>query len=347
MLVSLDEALQFNVKISVLALKHVAVGLERVDFRLDVLVAVKEVVVAEAEVVSLFASNHELVLNIPVAGLTLEQLALQLSISTIFIFGLALQVSLLGKLSVEVSLEGLGLDHKARVLILRSGKLSDGGIEGLVGFSELEVLRVGEFGEFVGSLLGFVQIIVHTLETSIVVLALALSHGDAISESVNFILVLSLLLSELGKFVLEVVGVFTELVNGVLLLAEVSLEGNALLLSAADLVSDGTNLSLVLVVGAILLIGEEAKVLDLLSESVGGHNILVVSVVVVVVLHEFLVLEVAVLLLDSIKLVSQGQVVFVSLLDLEDLGLELGDEQIFLVAGQVDGVIVLHRGDGY
>ena len=233
------------------------------------------------------------------------------------------------------------------MLILRPGKLSDGGIEGLVGFSELEVLRVGEFGEFVGSLLGFVQIIVHTLETSIVVLALALSHGDSISESVNFILVLSLLLSELGKFVLEVVGVFTELVNGVLLLAEVSLEGNALLLSAADLVSDGTNLSLVLVVGAILLVGEEAKVLDLLSESVGGHNILVVSVVVVVVLHEFLVLEVAVLLLDSIKLVSQGQVVFVSLLDLEDLGLELGDEQIFLVAGQVDGVIVLHRGDGY
>lgn len=64
--------------------------------------------------------------------------------------------------------------------------------------------------------------------------------------------------------------------------------------------------------------------------------VLVVSVVIVVILHQLLILEVSVLLLDGVQLVSEGDVVFISLLDFEDLGLELADKQVFLVRSQMN-----------
>lgn len=69
----------------------------------------------------------------------------------------------------------------------------------------------------------------------------------------------------------------------------------------------------------------------------------VVALFEVVVLEELFILEVAVLGLDRIELVSQRQVVFVALLDLEDFSLQLGDEQVFLVAGKVHAVVILKR----
>jgi len=51
----------------------------------------------------------------------------------------------------------------------------------------------------------------------------------------------------------------------------------------------------------------------------------------VVILEKFFILEVTILGLNCIELVAQGKVVFVSLLDLEDLGFKLADEQVFLV----------------
>lgn len=45
--------------------------------------------------------------------------------------------------------------------------------------------------------------------------------------------------------------------------------------------------------------------------------------------------------LNGVELVAQGKVVLVALLNLEDLGLQLRNEQIFLVAGQVNAVVVL------
>ena len=61
----------------------------------------------------------------------------------------------------------------------------------------------------------------------------------------------------------------------------------------------------------------------------------------VIVLEELLVLQVAILGLDGVELVSQCEVVFVSLLDLEDLGLELRNEEVLLVTGQMHTIVVL------
>ena len=51
----------------------------------------------------------------------------------------------------------------------------------------------------------------------------------------------------------------------------------------------------------------------------------------VVVLEKFLVLEMAVLSLDSVELVAEGKEILVALLNLKYFGLQLGDEQVFLV----------------
>jgi hypothetical protein len=61
----------------------------------------------------------------------------------------------------------------------------------------------------------------------------------------------------------------------------------------------------------------------------------------VVVLEKFLVLKMAVLSLDCVKLVAEGKVVLVALLNLKDFGLKLGDEEVFLVRSKVDRVVVL------
>jgi len=54
-----------------------------------------------------------------------------------------------------------------------------------------------------------------------------------------------------------------------------------------------------------------------------------------------LILEVSVLGLNGVKLVSEGEEVLVSLLDLEDLSFELRDEEVLLVGGEVNTVVVL------
>lgn len=53
------------------------------------------------------------------------------------------------------------------------------------------------------------------------------------------------------------------------------------------------------------------------------------------------ILKVSVLGLDVVELVSESQIVFVSLLDLKDFSLKLRDQEIFLVAGQMNAVVVL------
>jgi hypothetical protein len=45
--------------------------------------------------------------------------------------------------------------------------------------------------------------------------------------------------------------------------------------------------------------------------------------------------------LNGVELVPQSEVVFVSLLDLEDLSLELAYEEVFLVTSEVNAVVVL------
>lgn len=117
-------------------------GVECVAFSLHLLVPLEQVVVVEPEVVLLLARNHQLVLSVSQSGLPFENLSVQVSVSGVFCLGLSGQIILVAKLSVQISLKGLGLGHQSGVVILGSGEFSLGGVESLVGSSQLELLGV-------------------------------------------------------------------------------------------------------------------------------------------------------------------------------------------------------------
>ena len=70
------------------------------------------------------------------------------------------------------------------------------------------------------------------------------------------------------------------------------------------------------------------------------------SIVVVIILHQLLILNMSVFLLDGVKLISESKVVLISLLDFKDLSLQLGDQEILLVTSKMHGVVVLIHKNG-
>jgi len=54
-----------------------------------------------------------------------------------------------------------------------------------------------------------------------------------------------------------------------------------------------------------------------------------------------LILEVSEFVLLVVELIPEGQVVLVPLLDFEDVCLELRDQEVLLVAGEMDAVVIL------
>ena len=145
LLVCLHESFQLDVEVSVLTLEHVAVGIQGVELGLQVTVSFEDIVVAEAEVVLLLSRNHKLVLDLSGSLLSFVELTLEVSVLGILIFGLALQVGLVGELAVEVSLESLRLNHKSGVVVLCSCQLSGCLLESLGCSSHFKFLGISEF----------------------------------------------------------------------------------------------------------------------------------------------------------------------------------------------------------
>jgi len=341
LLIGHDETLELNIQILVLALKHMAVRVERVDFRLDIVVSLEQIIVVEAHIILLFAADIKLVLGATESLLALESLSIEISVAGVFIFSISRQVALVRELTIEVTLQGGHLSIQSRVIILGARQFSACRVKSLARSTKLELLGVGQLTELIGTLLRSEQVIVDGLDAGVVVLALALLESNGVSHPVDLVLVLGLLLAESTQLERQVVSILTKSVSLVTLDGDFSLESDALLLTAANLIADGTDLSLKLIVAAVLLVKKEAKVLHFLAESVGSEHVLIVAIIVVVILHVLLVLQVSILLLDSVKLVTKGEIVLVSLLDLEYLGFELRDEQILLIAGKMHRVVVL------
>jgi hypothetical protein len=107
------ETLEFNVEVFVLSLEHMAVVVESIDFTLDIIVSLQEVVVAESQVVLFLAGDEKLVFDVTHSLLSLVQLGLKFSVSNILAFSLSLEVGLVGELAVKVSLERLVFNQKS------------------------------------------------------------------------------------------------------------------------------------------------------------------------------------------------------------------------------------------
>lgn len=99
------------------------------------------------------------------------------------------------------------------MLLLGSREFVVGTSKSFLSSSHFEFLVICQFRKFVTSFLRLVEVVVNALDFGVVVLALSLLCGDTISESVNFVLVLGFLLSELGKLILEVVSILSQAVS--------------------------------------------------------------------------------------------------------------------------------------
>ena len=103
-----------------------------------------------------------------------------------------------------------------------------------------------------------------------------------------------------------VVDLFLEHVGLVRLHCDVPLGRKNLSLTAVNLLSSGSDLPLEVVVVTVLLVQQESGVVYFLTELMDGSGVGIMSLLEVIVLEEFLILEVSVLALDGVELVSQS-----------------------------------------
>ena len=209
--------------------------------------------------------------------------------------------------------------------------------------SQFELLLLGYLAQFHGSLLCLGAVIVHRPHSLDLSVVFPLSVSLQLSQSLDLILFLQLFLLEFACFVLQVVDFLSHLVTLVLFDRHIPLCGSDLHVFPVDLVPVSADLLLVISVLPRLFVQQEPQVIDFLLQTHCCGPVGLLLRAIVVVLKQLLVLLMTVLGLDIVQLVPQSQVVLVALLNLEDLGFQLGDQQVFLVGGKVHTVIVLHE----
>lgn len=206
-----------------------------------------------------------------------------------------------------------------------------GSLVGLGGAAQLEVFGVSNLGELGGSLLRLVEVVVNRLEARVLLGVFTLLKAVKISKAINFFLILSSLLLELLQLVGEVVDVLAESEGRVTLLLHIALRSEDFRLSSGDLLAGGSDVSRQVVIRSVLLVKKETSIFNFFLEALESNQVGVVTGLEVIVLKELFILQVSVLGLDGVKLISQGEVVLVALLNFEDLSLELGNKEVLLV----------------
>lgn len=186
--------------------------------------------------------------------------------------------------------------------------------------SEIKLSGIGNFGELSSALLGLVEIIVCSLNPVIRLTVFTFLHTIQTPQLINVLLITVALFLEFAEFKMGVINFLFQPIARIRLLSDVSLSCKNFLLPSVDLFPSGSNLTLQVVVVAVLFVQQESGVVNLFTQHVQAARVGIMALFEVVVLEQLLVLQVSVLGLDGIQLISECQIVFVTLLDLEDLG---------------------------
>ena len=252
------------------------------------------------------------------------------------------QVVFLSMTLVKRACSAVLLILKTSLFVASAMQVQVAGLVLVVGLLEVEVAQLSNFGEFGRSLLQLEEVVVGSLDSLVAIGILAFFLGANVTKTIDLALVASSFLLKFLKLKRSVVDVFPDGVAGVTLALEVTLQTENISFASIDLLSQGSDLNLHVVVSTALIVEMEAGVVALLLESVEGDHVRVLASLELVFLKQLLVLKVAELGLDRVKLVPQSEVVLVALLDFENLCLQLANEQVFLVASQVYTVVVLY-----
>ena len=205
----MDKSLKLDIEIFVLILQDVAVRIKCIKLTFDIIVSIEDVLVVESHSLLILSANSELIIDGSQSVFSLEDLSSEVSVTSILSFGLSSEIRLMSKLAIQISLESMDLSSKSRVVILGSRHFNVSSIKSLTSPSELELFSVGEFTQLISSLLSLEQVIVNSLNSGIVILALSFLECDTITKSIDLILVLGLFLTKLTKLKCKIVGVFS------------------------------------------------------------------------------------------------------------------------------------------
>jgi len=152
---------------------------------------------------------------------------------------------------------------------------------------------------------------------------LALFVAVHVAETIDFLLVTATFFFELLEFEASVVDVLAEGEGMVTLGLGFTLIAENFGLATSDLVTEGSDLDLHVVVASALIVKVVASIVAFFLQSVQGNAVRVLSSLKLVFLEEFLVLEVSVLGLDAVELVTKSTVVLIALLNFENFGFQL------------------------
>lgn len=198
----------------------------------------------------------------------------------------------------------------------------------------------GDFGQFACAFLEFVEVVFGAGDALGVFGVLALFVAVQVAETIDFLLVTATFFFELLEFEAGVVDVLAEGEGMVAFGLALTLVAENFGLATSDLVTEGSDLDLHVVVASTLIVEVVASIVAFFLQSVQGDTVRVLSSLKLVFLEELLVLEVSVLGLDAVELVTKSTVVLIALLNFKDFGFQLTNQKIFLVTCQMHAVIV-------
>lgn len=253
------------------------------------------------------------------------------------------QVTLLCLLAVEGTLLLALFLLETGSLITSSQQIHVSCVISLRSLLEVVVLVFANFGEFTNTFLELVEIVLGGLDSLVSLSILALLVTIHLTETIDLLLITATLLLQLLKLKVGSVNIFSQSIGVVTLALAVTLVAENFCLTTGDLLTKGSNLCLHVIISTALVIEVVASIVTLFLQTVESDAVRVLASLKLVFLQEFFVLKVTVLRLNSVKLVSQSEVVLIPLLNLEDFSLQLRNEEILLITGQMHTIVILQQ----
>lgn len=253
------------------------------------------------------------------------------------------QITLLCLLAVEGTLLLALFLLETGSLITSSQQIHVSCVISLRSLLEVVVLVFANFGEFTNTFLELVEIVLGGLDSLVSLSILALLVTIHLTETIDLLLITATLLLQLLKLKVGSVNIFSQSIGVVTLALAVTLVAENFCLTTGDLLTKGSNLCLHVIISTALVIEVVASIVTLFLQTVESDAVRVLASLKLVFLQEFFVLKVTVLRLNSVKLVSQSEVVLIPLLNLEDFSLQLRNEEILLITGQMHTIVILQQ----
>lgn len=245
------------------------------------------------------------------------------SVASLFTFTLSGELTFLLNSQLHGALQVALLTLKTGLLVSSSEEIGMAAFVSFSGSSKIEFTSFSLLAKFISSLLSLEKFIIKTLNSLIRLGVLTLFESVKIAETINLFLVASTLFLKLLKLKVASIKVFSQTESIVRLLLNFALVTKDLGLASGDLVSDTGNFSLQVVILSVFFIKKEAHVINLLTLSLNSDKVGIVTGFEVVILEQFFILKVSILGLNVVKLISELQVILVSLLDFKNLCFQL------------------------